>query len=101
MALIFLYLVIDMYTTYYRYYNQSIDVITVQDGQTPLTMVIEYYFVSSTYLILTVLILAQTCSINKTISKMGNMLMEERSRLHVLMWTFSASYVGISTYYIV
>lgn len=59
-----------------------------------------YYVVSSQFILLTLLIIWHTISLNKIISVMGNRLQKEKRRLKILKIVFSISYVGVSTYYI-
>ena len=60
------------------------------------------YYVSATmFLLLTVLIIWQTIALINIIKIMGDLLKKEQARLKILMVTFSLSYLGLSTYYIV
>ena len=63
-------------------------------------MIVTYYFVGIQFVILTILIFWQTCSLIKIIKVMGNRLAREQTRLRALMIMFAISYIGTSTYYI-
>jgi len=60
-----------------------------------------YYVVALQFLILTCLIIWQTVSLINVIKIMGERLEREKVRLRILMIMFSASYIGITSYYIV
>ena len=64
-------------------------------------MVATYYVVASQYVVLALLIIWHTISLNKIISVMGDRLQKEQKRLKILKIVFSISYVGVSVYYII
>ena len=63
-------------------------------------MQVSYWFVSVQFILLTVLILWQTCLLIRVIRIMGNRLAAEQSRLKILMYIFAFSYILVGGYYI-
>ena len=96
--IIFLFFLSDIGVNYFDAYFFVTK--TAETDDASVYMIISYVFVSAQFIILTVLILWQTCLLIKVIKIMGTRLATEQSRLKILMYIFAFSYILVGVYYI-